>query len=122
MVRNPGILFWEAADDPTGKQTAAVDKNIIREIGNKYNVKYKMAGPSPTATYSMSGSIGIRQILDDPAQSNTNSDFGANPVYAAYLQVGMMSKDGGLMSPYRVDIRLTYHVEMTDPLNAENEN
>jgi len=120
----PGIVGYEINDSNGIQQFEAADMNVIREVGWKKNCKFKMTTPNPNATYSFSGTAYPKSYLDDPEKANTASPFGANPSAdsVGYLHVCKLSKDGGSMASYRFDIRITYYVELTDPVGVENEN
>jgi len=120
----PGIVGYEINDQNAVQQFEPGDKNIIREVGWKKNCKFKLTTPNPNSTYSFSGTAYPKSYLDDPDKADTAVLFGANPASNArgHLHVCKLSKDGGGMASYRFDIRITYYVELTDPIGVENEN
>ena len=112
---NPAIIFWELNDSATADQTLAADKNVIRETANKRkDVRYKMTSANPYAVYHMSGSSGLKSLFDDPDMYDLSTAMGTNPSNQLYINFGVMSKDGGTCSSYRVDIKMTYVVEMSE--------
>lgn len=117
-----GIVGFEVSDDSTLKHFQTVDANIIREIGWQNKVKYKMMNSNPNSSVSLSGSMSPKQYLDDPNDADESVLFHTNPVPVGHLHVCALSKDGGPMSDIRFDIRLTYVVELTDPIAVEEEN
>ena len=119
----PGILAYEVSDDTTAKQIVAADKNIIREASRgKRNVKWRMTSADPKRAYLMTGSMTPGQYLDNYSQQESNAAMGSDPTNVGYLHVGCLSKDGNSMADYRFDIRITYVVELTDPVSVEEEN
>jgi len=120
----PGLVGFEVNDQNGIQQWEAQDKNIIREVGWKKNCQWKYTSTDPNRTYTFTSSFSPREYLDDPEAANLASTFGSNPNASntGYLHVCKMSKDGNTMSAYRFDIRLTFVVELTDPIGVENEN
>jgi hypothetical protein len=121
--RNPGILFWEATRTTTADKTQSADKNVIRETASgTRNVQYRMTSGHVGRVYKMRGGVAMKDLAEDPEEVNHSAAVTGNPAQGYYLHVGCMSKDGGNMSKFRVDIRLEYFVEYTDAKSFEDEN
>lgn len=122
MNRLPGIIGWEVSDGAAQLYLQTADKNVLRETGNyQKNFAYKMTGTDSTRTYVLTGATHLRSVIDDPQKVNLSTAFGSSPANGAYLNIVCLSKDGGTMSDYRVDVKIQYFVELTDPVD-ENEN
>ena len=114
--RNPAIIFYETSDDLDFHFTEAADLNFLRETSkSNKRVKYRMTSGDPFKKYVLKGSTSMRSILSDVTAFNTPSDFGASPTDVVHMAVGVMSKDGGVASTYRVDLKIVYTVELSDP-------
>lgn len=120
QTRLPGILFYETADTPNAMQTSAADRRVIRETRTR-SCKIRMTGPKPRS-YFLRGATSMRAALDDPDKAHLSTTFGSNPANPYYLQTGAMTKDGSTMADYKIDVRIEFFVEFTDPLDNENEN
>lgn len=121
QTHNPGIVCFQVSNISGGtgrQQIEAADLNFLRETGRfrgkDGTVGYKMTSASPTRTYRFKGWTSIKQMVDDPEEYNQANDFGAAAIQQAYLHLGCISKDGGTMADYRVDVRLEYLVELTE--------
>lgn len=109
------IVFWEVGNTDTTRLTEVGDLNFIRETGRAMpgvSWRYLKSGGS-----TLRGTSSIRNILNDPASSNTATSFGSNPTNRAYLQVGTMSKDGTTAAQVRFDITLEFLVELSNPVD-----
>lgn len=119
--RLPGILFTEIADQSSAIQTQPGDLNVLRETKTDA-VKYRMSGVTPRV-YTIKGSTGLKKYHNDPDDYNKATAFGSNPGKPIFLHCGVMSKfDGGTTANYHMDVKIVFTVELTDPLDAENEN
>lgn len=119
MRHNPGILAFQVNNiSGTAKEIEAVDKNILRETraygGRDGTVGYKMTGVNPYRTYKFKGYTSIRTMLDSPTEANTTTAFNNAPAHGVYLHVAALSKDGGTMADYRIDVRFVYHCEISE--------
>lgn len=121
QIRLPGIVGWETNDTNNLKSLQAADKNVCREM-NKHNRQYdiRMTKPYPSV-YKMKGFASASKLLDDPSDALQSAIFGSGPPFSHYLIVAALSKDGNIMARHRFDIRIEFFVEMSDPLD-ENEN
>ncbi|APA62658.1 putative capsid protein [uncultured virus] len=119
MQLNPVILFTEVSDTSTMHFTESGDLNFLRETGKTQDrVKYRMTTGDPYKTYSFSGRVAMKDLHIDPDSADESTTMGNNPTDPAYIAIGAMTKDGGLCSDYRMDVRLRYYVELSDPIDV----
>jgi len=116
MTKNPVILFTETADSPIFHFTEVGDLNFIRETSktNK-RVRYKMTSGDPFKVYHMNGKLSAKALYDNPEKADISANFGGPPDDNLFLRVGYMSKDGSATAPFRIDIRMRFLVELTEP-------
>lgn len=105
------IVFMEATDADAILDDA-VDLNFLRETGKRrknYDWRYLIGRTKMTKTYKLAN------IMANLESIHKSTAFNASPTDAVILRVGAMSKDGFEMADVRFDIRLVYHVEMSNP-------
>lgn len=119
--RLPGILFTEVVNKTSAIQSQSGDYNVMRETKTDA-LKYVMSGPTPRS-YTIRGSTNLKRLHQDPEDYAKSTAFASNPGKPIYLHCGVMSKfNGGTTSNYHMDVKLVMTVELTDPIDAENEN
>lgn len=66
----------------------------------------------------------MKAIQTDEADSLEASPMGANPAVGdqILLHIAKITKDRDAVNAFRFDIKLRYYVELSNALNAENEN
>jgi len=129
MQRNQGLVFWElrgGVGADVALRTETADLNGIRESGNRRtDVKFRSTTASPTRSYVMSGYMRPREHVHDPVDALEAVAMGGNPTISdtVILHVGKMPESTTyLMGDFKVDIKLEYYVEFTNPLDSTNQN
>jgi len=121
QYRNPAICFVEHAETASGNFlfTEATDMNTIRERGPSGRYQYRVTDARPYATYTIKGYKRLKDVMTDPLASSTPTAFGSNPTDGYYICAGVMSMDGNTTGSYAVECKLTYYVEMSEPLDVD---
>lgn len=111
-------LTW--SDDATFKYASA-DAMTMKEA-NVYDKQLRIGYLDRTAgrtTHTFKGTIQLKTLFDDMSDFNNNdADFDANPPSGVYIHP-FITGDNNVtfpVNPARVDLRLVYHVLLTDPI------
>jgi len=121
QYRNPAICFVEHSEASSGgfHFTETTDKNTLRERGPSDKYQYRVTNARPYATYTIKGFKRLKDVMTDPLGSSTPTAFGSNPTDGYYICAGVMSIDGNTTGTYVCEVKLTYFVEMSEPLDVD---